>query len=53
MSFPRLSLFAVDKWIFGVSLQFERCGCKHLDICVADLVVRIDFGRCRHNREIS
>jgi hypothetical protein len=47
MSFPRLSFTVVEKWVFGVNLQLEECGCKHLDLCLGEIIVVIHFGVCR------
>ena len=36
-----------DKWVWGINLQFEPCGCKHIDIVLGLFYLRFDFGKCR------
>lgn len=44
MSFKFLS--TGGKPVFGLVLQFEVCGCKHLDALFGLIYLRVDFGRC-------
>ena len=50
----RLSLRATGgKWVWGVSLQFEECGCKHVDLVFGLLFLRLDFGKCKYGLELK
>ena len=35
------------KFVFGVTLQFEECGCKHIDVCFGLVVLTVHFGTCK------
>jgi len=37
--------------VFGVVLQFNDCGCKHLDVLLGHFYARVDFGKCRDQTE--
>ena len=34
------------KWVFGINLQIDDCGCKHFDIVCGKFYLRLDFGTC-------
>jgi hypothetical protein len=35
------------KWVWAIALQFEECGCKHIDCVLGLFFIRWDFGRHR------
>ena len=42
----RLSLRSTGgKWVWAIALQFEECGCKHVDFVFGLFILRWDFGR--------
>lgn len=34
------------KWVWGITLQLEECGCKHVDVVFGLFYLRWDFGKC-------
>jgi hypothetical protein len=45
----RISIRHAGKWLWGVALQLEPCGCKHVDVLAFRYVVAFHFGRCRED----